>query len=168
MIHHLQGDKREKNDSLFIHKISKYEIKSRARPFLKVSLIEPKHAEEDEKNLNKLRENEKNETLRINDQVCIIKTDSQVELRGKFREEHEKSPQAEKDIGRGSYFTARPTVSSVWSTLRAGLSISNNNMNYNQIHHGSPTKHDNQILNRTSKFYKVYNLIRNRFNEPFH
>lgn len=143
------------SNTMLNHKISKYEIKSRARPFLKVSLVDPKHAEEVEKNLDKLREGEKNSALQINEEVCVVKSSIEEESKGKHKTiqaESEGSPHIERGSRGPSSLVGRANVTSLWSSLKGGVHNSNSSISFNQIHQGSPGKHDNQILNRTCKF----------------
>ena len=69
----LDSDNFEKmvENNIFFHKISKYEIKNRARPFLKVKLLEPKYATDYNNILKSKRANNINFIHSLNNALCF-------------------------------------------------------------------------------------------------
>mmetsp|Transcript_11174 Transcript_11174/g.9555 ORF Transcript_11174/g.9555 Transcript_11174/m.9555 type:complete len:129 (-) Transcript_11174:534-920(-) len=74
-------DAKEKS-KLFYHKISKFEVESRARPFLKIKLIEPEYVEKYSKMLNEKRQEIHNILNTLNSSLFfnqnLIPADSEV------------------------------------------------------------------------------------------
>ena len=69
----LDSDNFEKmvENNIFFHKISKYEIKNRARPFLKVKLLEPKYAVDYNDILKSKRANNIDFIYSLNNALCF-------------------------------------------------------------------------------------------------
>lgn len=66
------ADKREKQKNLLKHKLAKSEVKSRAKPFLKIKLIEPQYVEGYEHKVAQQRHEDSEAVLKMNETLCQV------------------------------------------------------------------------------------------------
>jgi len=129
----------KKKDELYRHKMAKYEVKSRARPFLKVKLREPEYVEEDEKRLGEKRQKEKESILQINEKVCFV---SDVEKQNEGLRE---------DGTKEAFLTDLSKTITPFKGQRGALIVgATSNISSNHFL-GSPLRFDNISTNKTCK-----------------